>query len=47
MRRDGAWLETKPEPGTVMINIGDMMQRWTADKFISNVWDVVILMHIE
>ncbi len=37
MRRDGQWFETIPEPNTIMMNIGDMMQRWTADKFISTV----------
>ena len=37
MRRDGKWFETVPEPNTIMMNIGDLMQRWTADKFVSTV----------
>ena len=37
MRRDGKWFETIPEPNTIMMNIGDLMHRWTADKFISTV----------
>ena len=36
-KRDGSWIETHPPQGTVMVNIGDMMQRWTSDTFISTV----------
>ena len=36
-RRDGSWVETHPPDGTVMVNVGDMMQRWTSDAFISTV----------
>ena len=28
---------TRPPEGTVLVNIGDMMHRWTSDKFLSTV----------
>lgn len=31
MGRDGAWLAVAPQPETVIVNIGDLMQRWTND----------------
>ena len=36
-RRDGEWIDAHPIPNTVLINIADMMQRWTADRLISTV----------
>lgn len=32
---DGDWIEAPPIPDTFVINIGDMMQRWTNDLFQS------------
>jgi isopenicillin N synthase-like dioxygenase len=32
---DGVWVEAPPVPESFVINIGDMMQRWTNDLFIS------------
>ena len=32
---DGEWIEAPPIPDTFVINIGDMMQRWTNDLFQS------------
>lgn len=31
----GEWVAVPPIPGTFVINIGDMMQRWTNDYFVS------------
>ena len=39
--RDGAWLEVPPVPGALVVNIGDMMQRWTNDRWLSNMHRVV------
>ena len=34
---NGTYTPARPIPGTVLVNIGDLMQRWTADKLISTV----------
>jgi isopenicillin N synthase-like dioxygenase len=31
----GSWINVKPIPGSYVINIGDMMARWTNDRFAS------------
>ncbi|MCH8505167.1 MAG: hypothetical protein LAT50_12685 [Ectothiorhodospiraceae bacterium] len=33
--RDGRWIQATPIPGTVVINTGDLMQRWTNHVFCS------------
>jgi isopenicillin N synthase-like dioxygenase len=33
--RAGHWIEAPPIPGTFLINIGDMMMRWTNELFVS------------
>ncbi|HVY50940.1 MAG TPA: 2OG-Fe(II) oxygenase family protein [Devosia sp.] len=36
-RADGSWMEVPPVPGAFIINIGDLMQRWTNDRWVSTV----------
>jgi len=35
VERDGGWIEVPPIAGTYVLNIGDMMERWTNDRFAS------------
>jgi isopenicillin N synthase-like dioxygenase len=39
---DGAWTEIPPRPGAFVINIGDLMARWTNDRWTSTLHRVVI-----
>jgi isopenicillin N synthase-like dioxygenase len=39
--RDGRWLAVKPEPGSVVVNIGDMLQRLTNHRLPSTTHRVV------
>ena len=39
--RDGNWTATTSERGHFIVNIGDMMQRWTNDRWRSNLHRVV------
>ncbi|CAK4033879.1 isopenicillin n [Lecanosticta acicola] len=34
---DGQWIQAPPVPGTFVVNIGDMLARWSNDVFISTV----------
>jgi isopenicillin N synthase-like dioxygenase len=34
-RRDGAWIEAPPLPGTFICNIGDCLMRWSNDTYVS------------
>jgi isopenicillin N synthase-like dioxygenase len=34
-RRDGAWVEAPPIPGTFVCNIGDCLMRWSNDTYVS------------
>jgi len=33
--RDGIWLDVPSIPGTFVVNVGDLMQRWTNDKYVA------------
>ena len=39
--RDGDWIEAPPIPGTLVCNIGDLLQRWTNDRFVSTLHRVI------
>ena len=39
---DGAWLPVQLKPGELVINLGDMMQRWTNDRWVSTMHRVVV-----
>jgi isopenicillin N synthase-like dioxygenase len=33
--RDGEWIDAPYEPGTLTVNIGDLLARWTGDRWLS------------
>jgi isopenicillin N synthase-like dioxygenase len=37
----GAWIDVPPIPGTLVVNVGDLLQRWTNDIYISSLHRVV------
>lgn len=39
---EGEYISASPIPGTILINIGDMMQRWTSDKLLATKHRVLI-----
>ena len=34
-RRDGTWVDVSPDPGALVVNIGDLMMCWTNDQWVS------------
>jgi isopenicillin N synthase-like dioxygenase len=39
--RSGEWLPVEPVAGAFVVNIGDLMQRWTGDRWVSTLHRVV------
>ena len=40
-RPDGTWIQARPIPGTFILNAGDILARWTSDRFNSTPHRVV------
>ena len=39
---DGSWTPVLPNKGDLVVNLGDMMQRWTNDRWVSTLHRVVV-----
>ena len=39
--RDGRWIDIAPTDGTIVVNLGDMMQAWTNDRYRAAIHRVV------
>jgi isopenicillin N synthase-like dioxygenase len=40
--RDGDWLDVRAVPGSLVVNLGDMMARWTNDRWTATLHRVVV-----
>ncbi|OIW02046.1 hypothetical protein TanjilG_21095 [Lupinus angustifolius] len=43
---DGKWIDINPSEGTLVVNIGDMLQAWSNDKLRSSEHRVVLKQHV-
>ena len=41
LNSDGEWIDAAPIEGTFLINVGDMLERWTNGLFVSTVHRVI------
>jgi len=41
LARNGQWIDVETDPATFVINIGDLLMRWTNDRWVSNSHRVV------
>lgn len=41
LRHDGSWLPVLPAPGALLINLGDLLARWSNDRWLSTMHRVV------
>jgi isopenicillin N synthase-like dioxygenase len=39
--RGGGWIDVETDPATFVVNIGDLLMRWTNDRWVSNLHRVV------
>ncbi len=47
LNSDGEWIDAVPIEGTFLINVGDMLERWTNGQFVSTVHRVINRSHTE
>ena len=41
VNRQGHWVDVHPAPGSFVVNLGDLMARWTNDRWVSTLHRVV------
>lgn len=41
LAKDGGWIDVETDPETFVVNIGDLLMRWTNDRWVSNSHRVV------
>lgn len=41
LRPDGTWHSVVPEPGAILVNLGDLLEQWTNDRYTSTMHRVV------